>query len=221
MKILLDLASGPGQPAMALAEAFPRAEVISSDVSEDMVEAASAKAKAQGLRNLKAVVADAQVTAYFHTHFSSRSLRPLPLEALCCNCPSFACSNAEITCFWSRPCASAFVDFVRTSRSTLKGASTWSPAATATCQWQHDGRGRGILDTAPVSASGFPQTRDWLFARPTACSGPAVCSWPPRGTGEGALGDIAAVLSAACIALSVRSCFFCDLMQRGHPQNFA
>jgi ubiquinone/menaquinone biosynthesis C-methylase UbiE len=56
--VILDLASGPGEPAATIAAALPGCTVVATDVSEDMV-AAAAKATA-ALPNLSAVVADAQ-----------------------------------------------------------------------------------------------------------------------------------------------------------------
>lgn len=56
--VVLDLASGPGEPAATIAAALPGCTVVATDVSEDMV-AAAAKAT-QALPNLSAVVADAQ-----------------------------------------------------------------------------------------------------------------------------------------------------------------
>eukprot|EP00955_Chlamydomonas_euryale_P038840 351219-Chlamydomonas_euryale.AAC.10 len=46
---ILDVASGPGQPAMRLAEAFPSATVTATDVSPDMVAKARAHAAAVGV----------------------------------------------------------------------------------------------------------------------------------------------------------------------------
>jgi len=57
-KAILDLASGPGEPACALALAFPAATVIASDVAPAMVEAAMGHAKRQGV-TLKCLVMDA------------------------------------------------------------------------------------------------------------------------------------------------------------------
>jgi ubiquinone/menaquinone biosynthesis C-methylase UbiE len=42
---VLDIASGPGEPACLIAEALPRASVVSTDFSEIMVEKAVARSK--------------------------------------------------------------------------------------------------------------------------------------------------------------------------------
>lgn len=50
---LLDIGSGPGEPACSLAAAFPRARVICSDVAPDMIARAAARATREGLTNLE------------------------------------------------------------------------------------------------------------------------------------------------------------------------
>jgi ubiquinone/menaquinone biosynthesis C-methylase UbiE len=60
---VLDLASGPGEPAATIAAALPHCKVLATDVSEDMV--AAAKHATKGLPNLSAMVADAQNLAEF------------------------------------------------------------------------------------------------------------------------------------------------------------
>ena len=61
--MVLDLASGPGQPAATVAKRLPSARVVATDVSEDMV--ASATIATADLPNLTAQVADAQVLDAF------------------------------------------------------------------------------------------------------------------------------------------------------------
>ena len=56
--VVLDLASGPGEPAATIARALPGADVLATDVSEDMV--ASAASATADLPNVSARVADAQ-----------------------------------------------------------------------------------------------------------------------------------------------------------------
>jgi len=53
---ILDVASGPGEPAASLAKAFPEASVHSTDISSDMVKAAESRLRGQG--NAQAKVAD-------------------------------------------------------------------------------------------------------------------------------------------------------------------
>ena len=60
---VLDVASGPGQPALTIAAALPSTSVIASDASEDMI--ATATGKAAGLPNVKTCVADAQALTDF------------------------------------------------------------------------------------------------------------------------------------------------------------
>lgn len=55
---ILDLASGPGEPAATMARALPKAQVTATDISEDMV--AKANKTAAALPNMTAMVADAQ-----------------------------------------------------------------------------------------------------------------------------------------------------------------
>ena len=53
---ILDVASGPGEPAASLAKAFPEAFVYSTDIDSDMVKAAESRLRGQG--NAQARVAD-------------------------------------------------------------------------------------------------------------------------------------------------------------------
>lgn len=56
--VILDLASGPGEPAATIAAALPKSKVIATDISEDMVSAAAKNTKP--LSNVTVSVADAQ-----------------------------------------------------------------------------------------------------------------------------------------------------------------
>lgn len=58
-KTVLDIASGPGEPALSIAKALPGASVISTDISPDMSEKAVAAAAAAGVTNMTARVVDA------------------------------------------------------------------------------------------------------------------------------------------------------------------
>ena len=64
--IIVDLASGPGEPAMTLATEFPSLSIISTDVSVDMHKAAAKKAILQP--NLKAMIADMQDLSAFDSN---------------------------------------------------------------------------------------------------------------------------------------------------------
>jgi ubiquinone/menaquinone biosynthesis C-methylase UbiE len=55
---ILDIATGPGEPAKSLAQAIPHATIIASDVSEDMIAAATKNT--QDLTNIKCLLADSQ-----------------------------------------------------------------------------------------------------------------------------------------------------------------
>ena len=55
---ILDLASGPGEPAATIAAALPDSRVVASDVNQDMVDAA--EKRSMGLPNLSAALADSQ-----------------------------------------------------------------------------------------------------------------------------------------------------------------
>ena len=55
---ILDLASGPGEPAATIAEALPEAVVLATDVAEPMVAAATNATS--HLSNVKVQLADAQ-----------------------------------------------------------------------------------------------------------------------------------------------------------------
>ena len=63
--LVLDLASGPGEPALTIAAALPHLRVVATDVSPDMVAQAAAKAAAVAGGNLTAQVADAQDLSAF------------------------------------------------------------------------------------------------------------------------------------------------------------
>eukprot|EP00208_Stichococcus_sp_RCC1054_P004973 CAMPEP_0206148318 /NCGR_PEP_ID=MMETSP1473-20131121/36272_1 /ASSEMBLY_ACC=CAM_ASM_001109 /TAXON_ID=1461547 /ORGANISM="Stichococcus sp, Strain RCC1054" /LENGTH=309 /DNA_ID=CAMNT_0053545613 /DNA_START=219 /DNA_END=1148 /DNA_ORIENTATION=- len=54
----LDIASGPGEPALSIAAALPHATVTATDLAEGMVQIARERAQEQGLSNVKAEVAD-------------------------------------------------------------------------------------------------------------------------------------------------------------------
>ena len=56
---ILDLATGPGEPAATLAALLPASKVLATDVSEDMVKAATTATS--HLPNVTVTLADAQV----------------------------------------------------------------------------------------------------------------------------------------------------------------
>lgn len=60
---IVDLASGPGEPAVTLASSLPHMTIFATDISPDMVNIAAAKAVS--IPNMKAMVADAQNLSVF------------------------------------------------------------------------------------------------------------------------------------------------------------
>lgn len=66
---ILDLASGPGEPALTISKLKPHAQVVATDVSEDMV--AAALKNIDGLPNIRAEVADAQALTYDDNSFDA------------------------------------------------------------------------------------------------------------------------------------------------------
>lgn len=63
---ILDIASGPGQPGISIAEAMPGATIFVTDASEDMIE--KAKAASAHLPNVTVSVTDAENLAEFADH---------------------------------------------------------------------------------------------------------------------------------------------------------
>ena len=55
---ILDLGSGPGEPACTLAQAFPGAAVICSDVAQEMIDLAGKRAESEGLANVRTMLLD-------------------------------------------------------------------------------------------------------------------------------------------------------------------
>jgi len=60
---LLDLATGPGEPANLLARAMPKSRVVATDVSGDMLE--KARQRMVGLGNVEFAQVDMQVSALY------------------------------------------------------------------------------------------------------------------------------------------------------------
>lgn len=57
---VLDLASGPGDPAIPIAQALPQAQVTATDLAPKMCQLAAQRARSLGLTNITAQPADAQ-----------------------------------------------------------------------------------------------------------------------------------------------------------------
>jgi SAM-dependent methyltransferase len=64
---VLDIATGPGQPGISIAQIFPEADVILSDVSEDMLT--KAKDNSKDVPNAMTVIADAENLQYGDNEF--------------------------------------------------------------------------------------------------------------------------------------------------------
>ena len=73
---VLDLASGTGQPALSIAKTIaPAGHVMASDMTPEMVEAAKENARAHGISNLDAKVADAERLPFSHAEFDRVTCR--------------------------------------------------------------------------------------------------------------------------------------------------
>ncbi len=56
--VVLDVASGTGEPGLAIASILDSGKVVSIDLSEEMLKVADEKAKAQGIKNFSTIVCD-------------------------------------------------------------------------------------------------------------------------------------------------------------------
>lgn len=73
---VLDLASGTGDPAIALARAVaPSGEVIATDISEDILSCAKRRAEAQEVSNIRFERADAQALGFTDETFDAVTCR--------------------------------------------------------------------------------------------------------------------------------------------------
>ena len=62
---IIDIASGPGEPACTIAKSIPKATVFSTDISIDMHKISSIQSI--NIKNLKSIVLDAQDLSIFST----------------------------------------------------------------------------------------------------------------------------------------------------------
>jgi SAM-dependent methyltransferase len=62
---ILDVATGPGEPAATIAEALPEVSVVATDVSPDMVQKAQTLVEDKSLTNLVVELADAEDLSQF------------------------------------------------------------------------------------------------------------------------------------------------------------
>jgi len=72
---VLEVAAGTGEPGLTIAEKFPRAHVVATDLSEGMLEQAREKAVARGLKNFDAQLADACNLPFPDASFDAVSCR--------------------------------------------------------------------------------------------------------------------------------------------------
>lgn len=69
---IVDIASGPGQPTLTIAEAFPGASITCTDISPDMVQ--SAKVRADALRKMKTLPTVINHSTHHHACCSQGNL---------------------------------------------------------------------------------------------------------------------------------------------------
>jgi len=62
---VLDIATGPGQPGLMIAQTLPNSSVTCTDISADMIAICHANAQSLGLKNVSVCIADAQDLSQF------------------------------------------------------------------------------------------------------------------------------------------------------------
>ena len=83
---IIDIASGPGEPACTIAKSYPKATVFSTDISIDMHKISSIQSI--NIKNLKSIVLDAQDLSIFSTN---------SIDAITC-CYGFMFPEDKIKC---------------------------------------------------------------------------------------------------------------------------
>lgn len=73
--VVLDIASGTGEPALSIAEKVTGGKVIATDVSEEMLAVAMDKAKQRGITNLETKVCEANKLPFENETFDAISCR--------------------------------------------------------------------------------------------------------------------------------------------------
>lgn len=73
--VVLDIASGTGEPALSIAEIVTGGKVIATDVSEEMLAVAMDKAKQRGITNLETKVCEANKLPFENETFDAISCR--------------------------------------------------------------------------------------------------------------------------------------------------
>ncbi len=73
--LILDVASGTGEPALTLAKQQPRASIIGTDTAAGMVQVAAKKAHELGLNNLQFQAMAAETLSFADNHFDRLSCR--------------------------------------------------------------------------------------------------------------------------------------------------
>ncbi len=73
--IVLDIASGTGEPAITIAGIARKGKVVATDLSEQMLEAATENARSKGLQNFETVVTDVSELPFAENTFDKVSCR--------------------------------------------------------------------------------------------------------------------------------------------------
>lgn len=73
--IILDIASGTGEPALSIAEKVMEGKVIATDVSEEMLAVAVDKSKQRGISNLETIICEANKLPFENNTFDAVSCR--------------------------------------------------------------------------------------------------------------------------------------------------
>jgi SAM-dependent methyltransferase len=74
-EVVLDVASGTGEPGLSIAARLPSGKVVLSDLSEDMLEIAMANARRKGIRNIEVHAGDVCNLAFQDNTFDALSCR--------------------------------------------------------------------------------------------------------------------------------------------------
>jgi ubiquinone/menaquinone biosynthesis C-methylase UbiE len=171
---VLDLCSGPGEPAIAIASRLrDRAQVVGSDFSPAMVAAASRRAEELGLANLEFREADAQQLPFGKEQFDLVTCR---FGLMLVGEPDRAAREVERVLkkggrfgftTWSPPREHAALSIVRSVVKDLVPAEALPPMPDI-YQLGEPARVTALLDQAEMAARKF-ETLDspWSFASPS------------------------------------------------------
>lgn len=73
--LILDIASGTGEPGITIAEMVPQGKVIATDLSEKMLEVAAEKALSRSINNFETRIADSETLPFPDNHFDAVTCR--------------------------------------------------------------------------------------------------------------------------------------------------